>query len=380
MADFDISEISSDVLRSDVVTFTPNQLFTITTEGVVDNVSFSKERYMVPHFLANIPGTFKSMEWRDDGDNKTDLEILMIFTSKGVFRLPNVDKEERGIMEAQWMNTLKFKEEEPSFNDAIVRVGCNYGEYLSAEYYDLVNPVKKTNRGRKRTVKKKTTKNGTGLRCYFNSQITFTLVVNFSDVDGVQPLTKKDHLYHIKLYTNGKIQIPNVKDENIQVVVPAVDKMIRYVDGFTEIKKDVNAPCSFNSIRSIMRNYKFTIAQDNILIDVNKIIPVFNQCREYFANNTPSEFAEEFERHRDTLTAFDMVLCKYFNEKYVGFIVKFLTPTEEFPKRSTTVMIFYSGKFNIDGGNCPEQAKKVKTILTTLVEISKTKTLYKRLD
>lgn len=379
-AAMDDAMASSDVHADDKVSFSPNQLFTITTEGVVDNVTFRKEREMVPHFLANIPGTFESLEWRLGGDEKTDLDILMIFTSKGVFRLPDVDKEEHPEVEARWMSTLRFAESVPTWNESIIRVGCNYGEYLSKEYYELVNPVKKTNRGRKRKVKRKTTKNGTGLRCYFNSQITFTVVVNHVEGAPVAPLAKTDHLYHIKLYTNGKIQIPNVKDENIEVVIPCVGRMTRFIDQFSMLKKEQDAPCVFGSIRSIMRNYKFTIEQPNILIDVNKIIPIFSQCREYFVNGTPCEYAAVFEENREVLTAFEMALCKYFNEKYVGFIVKFITPTEEFPNRSTTVMIFYSGKFNIDGGNCPKQAIQVRNILTTLVQISKQATLYKRLE
>jgi hypothetical protein len=405
--------MNSTVLSHDeIITFKPNQLFTITTEGLVSNVDYMKEAKFVLELLSKIPGEWISCSWLEGGDEKTTMDILLIYTTRGLFSFPNIERESQQILEDRWMMALGFKVEGGSdivtgddretheLDPSIVRIGCNYGEYISTEYHKFRNPVRKSKRGRKRNAVPSVVKNGIGLRRYFNSQITFTTIVDELATQGVVPISKEVHLYHIKLYTNGKIQIPNVKSENIEIAKPVVQRVINYVNEFPKGKANKpnmlalldgkEAPTSeFVSIRSIMRNYKFRVEQFNVYIAISKFIPLLEHCKNYFDedarhsgyfdNPKNCKYLELFEQHREVLSKHRMIMYKYQPEKYVGLIIKFDTPSEEFPKRVTTVMMFHSTNINIDGCNLKSQAESIRNIITMLIQIAKVDVLYKKI-
>ena len=107
----------------------------------------------------------------------------------------------------------------------IIKIGCNFNEYISDKYLELTKPVKKSNRGRKKKIKPVSSRKVQGNGKYFNSQITFTILDN--------QIEKK--MYDIKLFTNGTIQIPSVCNEDLTTVYYLIDYVIEIINLFTYI-------------------------------------------------------------------------------------------------------------------------------------------------
>ena len=53
----------------------------------------------------------------------------------------------------------EIKDKEYILPDDIIKIGCNYGEYISEKYIELTTKVKKSNRGRKKKEKKSLNEN-----------------------------------------------------------------------------------------------------------------------------------------------------------------------------------------------------------------------------
>lgn len=101
-----------------------------------------------------------------------------------------------------YISNVKFDKEKAidylDLTDRIVEIGCNYGHKISENYKlmpcykDRITKKKSKGEGKKRRSQ--------GLGTHFNSQITFTII---TDKD---PL----HSYQVKLFTNGRVQIPGI--------------------------------------------------------------------------------------------------------------------------------------------------------------------------
>ena len=97
-------------------------------------------------------------------------------------------------------------------------------------------------------------------------------------------------------------------------------------------------------IKSIMRNYKFNLIQQNIFIDLYK-----------FQNILLNYKNDQYTLDIYKLYHLELSLIKFFPERYTGIILKFKTPIPDNDNKLTTVKIFSSGKINIDGGNSIEE-------------------------
>ncbi len=280
------------------------------------------------------------------------------------------------FMKINYFRSYKINE---LYDKDILKIGCNYGECLSDLYLELTKPVKKSNRGRKKKIKKLSNRKVQGNGKYFNSQLTFTIMDN----------ENIGRFYHLKLFTNGTIQIPFVCNENIDSITYIIEKVINVIKQFDEVKKDVNEDIEIVYIKSIMRNYKFNIIDTSLFIDLNKFRKVILNFKTYLENNNSIENDNEFyiseintslyDEHYEELNALTLTLVKHSSERYVGFLLKFMTPIESNTKKQSTVKIFSSGKFNLDGCNTKEQAYIIKKILFRLMEISKDYILYRKL-
>lgn len=363
-----------------IIEFSETILSIITTEGKISNINYKRERDLIFKIIASLPGTILSTEWLIGGDDRTCMDLLIIHMDIGDIRVANIDCEDLCVMEQRYIDAMNssFK---VVLAKHILRIGCNYGEFLSKAYIKLKSPKKRTNRGRKRKEKKLTRRKGVGLRRYFNSEITFTVVVDGTkDVDTLMPT---DALYHMKLYTNGKIQVPSVRDNNVYVIQPVVMEITDMVKQYDDVTVDPAVNCDIVYIKSIMRNYKFNIVDESILIDIKRFKLVVSACKKYFEGEHISDWPsgmtpELLEEYRETITKYPLALVKYNNDKYVGFIIKFFTPSVDYPERNTTVKIFHSGKFNIDACNTQEQGDEVKAILLAIVKLSIRSSLYRR--
>lgn len=266
-----------------------------------------------------------------------------------------------------------------SFNKNILKIGCNYGECLSDLYLDLTKPIKKSNRGRKKKIKKLSNRKIQGNGSYFNSQLTFTIMDNDSN----------DRFYHLKLFTNGTIQIPFVCNENIDSIKYIIENVINFINKFDEVKKNINNDIEIEYIKSIMRNYKFNIIDTSLYIDLNKFRKLILNFKSYIENNNYIDINNEYyipdidtslyDKYHDELNTLTLTLVKHSSERYVGFLLKFMTPIESNTKKQSTVKIFSSGKFNLDGCNTKDQAYTIKKILFRLMEIGKEYILYRKL-
>lgn len=247
-------------------------------------------------------------------------------------------------------------------HEDIIRIGCNYGEYKSDKYIELTTVVKKSNRGRKKKEKKVSNRKKQGNGKYFNSQITFTIL------DSID----KTKFYHIKLYTNGTIQIPSVCNENIESVHYLIDQIIDILNNFDYIKinKEDDLHISYDNTRSTMRNYSFSPIDKLLQIDLKKFNSIIKNFKYYYDNNKYIEnnslYELEFintnlyDKYYDELTIFPISQIKFSVEKNAGLVIKFHTPIETKKTKYTTAIIFASGKFSLYGCNDKNQANIIK--------------------
>lgn len=259
------------------------------------------------------------------------------------------------------ISNINFKEKELinllSVDDKsdIIKIGCNFNEYISDKYLELTKPVKKSNRGRKKKIKAVSSRKVQGNGKYFNSQITFTIL------DSID----KSKFYHLKLFTNGTIQIPFVCNENIEIIKPIIITIIDKIKNLDNIKTNIDADIDIVYIKSIMRNYKFNIIEDKLFIDLYKFQNILLEYKEIQLNT------EIYNLYNLELT-----LIKFFPERYTGIILKFKTPIDDNINKLTTVKIFSSGKINIDGSNSLEESNKIKNIIEAIIEKNKELILY----
>lgn len=255
----------------------------------------------------------------------------------------------------------------------IIKIGCNYGEYISDKYIKLTTPVKKSNRGRKKKDKPVTNRKVQGNGKYFNSQITFTILDKNLD---------NDKYYHLKLYTNGTIQITYVCYEDITLIYPIIDLVVNTIKSIDSIKIDINENIDILYLKSIMRNYKFNINLENTFIDLNKLRLILLEFKDYQFNELKDKELKKFqsinEYDYDLLMSLDIGLIKCNFEKYTGIIVKFNTPILDKPEKLTTVKIFSSGKINIDGSNSYDESNIIKKIISSLIYYNKSTIIYNK--
>ena len=296
------------------------------------------------------------------------------------------------------ISNIKFKECDlipklslPDKMPEVIKIGCNYGEYISEKFIEMTTPVKKSNRGRKKKNKPISNRKIQGNGKYFNSQITFTIL---------DPINDKK-FYHLKLYTNGTIQITYVCYEDINLIKPIIDLVISIIKPIDSIQVDLNEEIKIVYLKSIMRNYKFNIIEDNIFIDLNKFKTLLLNFKNYQLEhiNKQSETEQSETEQSDTetkqseikqyfqdntdydyelLLQLEIGLIKCNFEKYTGIIVKFKTPLPDKVDKLTTVKIFSSGKINIDGSNNFEESSVIKQIISSLIFNNKAEILYSK--
>lgn len=259
------------------------------------------------------------------------------------------------------ISNINFKEKELiellSLEDKsdIIKIGCNFNEYISDTYLELTKPVKKSNRGRKKKVKPLSNRKIQGNGKYFNSQITFTIL------DSID----KNKFYHLKLFTNGTIQIPYVCNENIEIIKPIINSIIKKIENLKNIKVDSDENIEIVYIKSIMRNYKFNLIEPEIYIDLYKFQSILLDYKN-----------EQNDLDIYKLYNLELSLIKFFPERYTGIILKFKTPIPENQNKLTTVKIFSSGKMNIDGSNSLNESNNIKEIILYLLKKNKETILY----
>lgn len=262
--------------------------------------------------------------------------------------------------------------------DDIIKIGCNYGEYISDKYIELTTKVKKSNRGRKKKEKTVTKRKQQGNSKYFNSQITFTILDSLN----------KKKFYHIKLFANGTIQIPFVCNENVESSHYLIDYIIDLINMFDYVKIDKfdSIDIDYDKTKSTMRNYNFTPTNKLLNIDLKKFHLFIENFKQYCDNDKHIDKQNKFyldcidtslyDKYYDELTMFPIAQNNYSVEKNSSLIIRFKTPIDSKPKKLTTVMIFASGIFNLFACKDRTQALLIQNILYRLISIGKDHIFY----
>jgi len=129
--------------------------------------------------------------------------------------------------------------------DNVVIVDSNWGRYVREGYTGVAARVK-SNRGRKPKQKVRKNRKVQGNGSKFNSCIQFAVL---SDPDAIG----KGKEYKIKVFRNGKFQIPGVLTEDMSDVQQPLKDLATYLDAY------FLDPVEIVSIASVMRNYKFNL-------------------------------------------------------------------------------------------------------------------------
>jgi len=264
----------------------------------------------------------------------------------------------------------------------ILKIGCNYGVIVNPNpsYDPPEAKVRTSNRGRKPKIKPKSKRKVQGTGKFFSSQITFEIY---------NPETKK--IYKIKLFRNGRFQVPGVKQPDMSDLINPISTLRDYlVDQF------MDETIKVEYFISVMRNYICRIANPNILIRLNDLETLFKSQKDTDSPAIYHKFVEDnkhilfchniiksyiykkipkvniyyrfVERNKNILYCSD-IIKKYIGkkniigmaeiqnncERYFGLILKFNRPVAWKLDKRTTIKILRSGKINIDGGNSIEE-------------------------
>lgn len=278
-------------------------------------------------------------------------------------KISNIKFKEKDLIEHLSFKNIPLKNKD-KYKD-IIKIGCNYGEFITDTYLELTKPKKKSNRGRKKKIKPISTRKVQGNGKYFNSQITFNVLDTIN----------KEKFYHLKLFTNGTIQIPFVCDENIEIIKPIILLIIDYIKDIPNLKILDTQDIEITYIKCIMKNYKFNIIDTNYFIDLHEFKNILLNYKQYQNDSNFLEFNNQ-EYDYNLLNSLELNLIKSNFERYTGIILKFNTPIEDNLNRLTTVKIFSSGKINIDGSNNTETCIIIKKIICMLIYLNKESVLY----
>jgi len=211
----------------------------------------------------------------------------------------------------------------------IVEIGCNFGYKILEEYKTW--PCYKDRMTKKQHRIEQNSGRRQGFGTHFNSQITFTIV---SDKDLVNS-------YQVKLFTNGRIQIPGIgklsksNDELLEDILSVICSYVeRYPDVLMLNKKN---PVDVDYLTPILQNYKsLTLLADDCMQETRIVIE----------NGKRFQLIPNID-----LAALEIIILAYqdqyrtplwidnisFNpERYSGMLIKFSTP------------IMITGKYKLD--------------------------------
>lgn len=301
-------------------------------------------------------------------------------------------------------------------NTNVIKVSSNFGQKTSEIYDDIIkiNEKPKSNTRGRKPIRKITTnrkKQGTGNE--LNSQTTLTLLSN--DIDQSK--------YSVKLFMNGRIQIPGAKKSvNYDYIYDDIDLIIQFINNNPILFYNKNIGTELKFLYPLLQNYKFRILNpinDNpdFYLDLKKINEAFEQIKlsrsSYFKVysiklqyerlaasiikfSTPSivtdnlvinKFIELVQLYKKkmkekkrikkiisvppTLSRVELVIW-YINQ----FLIKYKKSRNKYKRVHTTIKIFKSGKINIDYVNNYEYANIIKNIVIETIEKNKESIIY----
>lgn len=203
---------------------------------------------------------------------------------------------------------------------AVVEIGCNYGYKILEEYKSMVCYKDRMKKKQKRLAQN-TNKRKQGLGTHFNSQITFTIT---TEIDP-------NNSYQVKLFTNGRIQIPGIgklSKRNDELLEDILNKMISFVYEHKDVLMlNINNECKTVYLVPILQNYKSKTLTAQDCYKKEKSV-VEHGTKFILTPNldllTLERIIVEYrQNHR-----FDLLIdsVSFYPERYAGMLIKFSTP------------------------------------------------------
>lgn len=255
------------------------------------------------------------------------------------------------------ISNVKFMEEElikevvP--NDQVLSAHCNYGRIVYDGYDEPVNK-KSALRLKKLRAKKPRKEQGTG-EC-FNSQITFPIRSGLSndmflqcEVNSVLitfvPTT--EHVFKMKVFRTGKLQIPGVRPDIINVVLEKTELLTRYIDELLHYgEHDASKRSNLINVSPVMLNYKCLVKMAPMeFLNLAKLKTILDREK----INRPDIFYIKYSRDATKLS------------------IKFSTPIPRKPKKRVRINFHQRGKFNVLGGHSTESTLAICTYLSGIL-------------
>lgn len=287
---------------------------------------------------------------------------LDIFTKKSVNLLKRsikrkilVDPQPTILVLCGKFENVQFNEEldEKKFKTPrgnIEKIGCNFWE---KENPDVVPPPKKerkSNKGRKPKLRRKSARKMQGTGKYFASNIG----INIRN-------TRNNIVYKIKLFRNGRVIIPGVTNVNLADIVEPIEELEIY------LSKVFGKPVKMSYMTPVLLNYKTNLIDNNLKIDLSELYKVLleerknqNGPRAMYAKKVfrsvtdkagiPRKISDIIAAYADIVPK-DMAEVNFNPERYFGITAKFHRPMPANKDKKMTIKLLRSGKVNFDGGN-----------------------------
>ncbi len=202
---------------------------------------------------------------------------------------------------------------------SVVEIGCNYG-YKILDDYKIMKCYKDRMTKKQRRVKHNSGRKQ-GLGTHFNSQITFTIVSEKDDA----------HSYQVKLFTNGRVQIPGIgklSKRNDELLEDILSVMISYISSYPNVLMlNKENPVDVDYLCPILQNYKSkTLLAEDCTHETRIVIE--NNKRFQLVPNLDLAALERcilaYKQNYRTPLPIDSIT---FNpERYSGMLIKFSTP------------------------------------------------------
>lgn len=283
-----------------------------------------------------------------------------------------------------YLSNVYFHEEElikeliPSEEIPVMR--CNYGKLVYPGYIEPTR-MKKTNRGRKKKLKKKKQRKVQGAGTDFNSQITFVVRSTLEPPVGTCPgmqdyyyVPTDSKVYKIKIFRTGKIQLPGIVPQNIEDVIKCTNKIVQMLNFHLHPGvKDQSKLVKIVNINPIMKNYKFVMKlAPGELVDMSALKRIMRNEQLMLADERYADSLSEILKYHTSNADNDITVPEIFDVKYTRedtrVSMKFNTPIYRKPKKKTRFNLFMMGKINILGAFDIEMTRNICEFLRYVFE------------
>jgi len=260
----------------------------------------------------------------------------------------------------------------------ILGAESNYGEVWADDYDGSKLKVKKSNRGRKKKVRKSSKRKKQGNGRHLNSQITFHGRSYFD----------KNKIYKIKCFRTETFNVPGVLRKDMSDVLPVLEELRNY-------HREMNLcdDIEIDDIYPFLINYKCKIVNSDFLVELQPVIDLLTEIK---IDPHDKNKIVEFMGDSDFITTkmkniidfyipvnrFDIAELKYEAERFPsGITVKFWRPSLRIKKKKdlsarSTIKVFKSGKFNLDAVKSEQETYDLYIWLNNLFTVYRSRIIF----